>query len=71
MHEMRESGFAEKLVISQDICQHTHTTRWGGEGFDHLLLRVLPRMRRMNHSDADIHRLCVANPAAFANHWPD
>ncbi len=58
-----ERGFGEKLLISQDICQKIHITRYGGEGYAHILQTVLPVMKRKGMSDREVQALTVDNPA--------
>ncbi|MQA98322.1 MAG: aryldialkylphosphatase [Streptosporangiales bacterium] len=56
-------GHAEQILISQDICHKTNMTRYGGEGFAHILDHVLPLMRRKGIDDAMIAAITVHNPA--------
>lgn len=58
-----EAGYRDKLLISQDICTKIHLTRYGGEGYYHILENVLPLMKRKGMSDDDIETLVVKNPA--------
>src|SRR5205085_8761699 len=41
-----EAGYLEQLVIAQDICNKAHTSKYGGEGYGHILENVVPLMRR-------------------------
>lgn len=64
-----EAGHRDQLVIAQDICQKTYLTKYGGEGYSHILEHVLPIMRRKGMSQEDIDAIMVHNPArilAFA-----
>jgi len=58
-----DRGYRDKLLISQDICFKTRLTRYGGEGYNHILDNVLPIMRRKGMSNEDIEFLTVLNPA--------
>jgi phosphotriesterase-related protein len=58
-----EAGHHDKLLISQDICQKTHLTAYGGEGYGHILKHVLPLMRRKGMTEEDIQAVTVFNPA--------
>lgn len=76
-----DSGYGDRLLLSQDICTCVHLTRYGGEGLHHLLSRAVPLMRRMGMSNEDVCQLLVANPARVlvgvapsaqsvsTNHW--
>ncbi|MFI7124825.1 phosphotriesterase [Nonomuraea sp. NPDC050153] len=58
-----EAGFADRLLIAQDICQKVYLRRYGGPGYTHILENVVPLMRRMGMTEAEITTLTVTNPA--------
>ena len=60
--ELAESGFAERLLLSQDICTKTRLLRWGGHGYGHLLRNVRPLMRLLGFDAALVETLLGANP---------
>lgn len=57
------AGYRDKLVIAQDICHKVHLTKYGGEGYSHILENVVPIMRRKGMTDDDIDAILVHNPA--------
>lgn len=57
------AGHGQRLLVSQDICHKTNLTRYGGEGFAHILDHVVPLMRRKGMDEAAITALTVTNPA--------
>lgn len=63
LQALMDAGFADRLLVSQDICTCVHLTRYGGEGLHHLLRRVVPLMRRIGMTEAEVHRLLTCNPA--------
>ncbi|GII94632.1 phosphotriesterase family protein [Sinosporangium siamense] len=58
-----EEGFEDRLLIAQDICQKVYLRRYGGPGYTHILENVVPLMRRMGMTEAEITALTVTNPA--------
>lgn len=62
---LSEHGHADQLLISHDIDAKTRTRKYGGEGRDHILLRVVPLMRRKGMSQKDIDRVLIGNPASL------
>lgn len=60
---LRDRGYLNQLLIAQDICHLSSFVRWGGEGFAHILTRVLPLMAASGFSDQEITRITHANPA--------
>ena len=41
-----DAGYADKIVIAQDICTNHRLVRYGGHGYGHILENVVPAMRR-------------------------
>lgn len=60
---LMDAGFADRILVSQDICTRVHLTRYGGEGLHHLLHRAVPLMERMGLSKVEVEQLLVRNPA--------
>jgi phosphotriesterase-related protein len=63
LHALIEAGFGDRLLVSQDICTKIHLTRYGGEGYTHILENVIPMMDRAGIGKEEIRLLCVENPA--------
>jgi phosphotriesterase-related protein len=64
-----EAGHLRQVLMSHDIAYKTSLTRYGGYGYHHLLVNVVPRLRRKGLDDAALETLLVDNPAraiAFA-----
>jgi phosphotriesterase-related protein len=62
-----EAGHGDRVLLSHDIAYKTSLVRYGGHGYHHLLVNVVPRLRAKGVDDAGIRRLLVDNPArAFA-----
>jgi phosphotriesterase-related protein len=60
---LRDRGYLEQLLVSQDICWKVHTQRYGGEGYGHILTNIVPLMRRKGMRQEEIAQLLVTNPA--------
>lgn len=62
-------GYAQRIVIAQDICTNHRLVKYGGHGYGHILENIVPRMRRKGVSEEDVRAITVENPArilAFA-----
>jgi phosphotriesterase-related protein len=58
-----ELGYEDQLLISHDMCRKHFLHRFGGYGYDHVLRRVAPRLRKtFGVSDSAIAKLLVGNP---------
>jgi phosphotriesterase-related protein len=56
-------GHQDQLLMSHDIAYKSSLTKYGGHGYHHLLVNVVPRLRRKGVDDAGLRRLLVENPA--------
>ena len=62
-----EAGHHDQILMSHDIAYKTSLVKYGGYGYHHLLVNVVPRLRAKGVDDAGLTRLLVDNPArAFA-----
>lgn len=58
-----DAGFEDQLVVGQDICMKCMLKCFGGMGYDHVIRRVMPRLRDSFGVPAHtIDRLLVGNP---------
>jgi phosphotriesterase-related protein len=64
-----QAGHGDQILLSHDIAYKTSLAKYGGHGYHHLLVNVVPRLRAKGVDDAGLRRLLVENPAravAFA-----
>ncbi len=62
-----EVGHGDQLLLSHDIAYKTSLVKYGGYGYHHLLVNVVPRLRGKGVDDAGLRQLLVDNPRrAFA-----
>src|SRR5207237_10460678 len=65
------AGHQDQILLSHDIAYKTALVKYGGYGYHHLLVNVVPRLRAKGVDDAGLRRLLVENPArVFAFAWP-
>jgi predicted metal-dependent phosphotriesterase family hydrolase len=60
--ELLARGNADRVLLSQDVCNDGQLHRYGGRGYTYLADRFLPRLRDAGVSDADIDTMTIANP---------
>ncbi len=58
-----ENGFEDQIVISQDVCRKWHLSKNGGQGYDHILSNIVPRMKNWGITESQVHKVLVENPA--------
>jgi phosphotriesterase-related protein len=61
-------GYSSQIVLGTDIFLKIQTCRYGGEGYCRLTNYVVPSLRQMEVSEADIHKMTVDNPARILSH---
>ena len=57
-----EAGHQDQLLLSHDIAYKTSLVKYGGYGYHHLLVNVVPRLRAKGVDDGGLRRLLVENP---------
>jgi len=60
-----DRGHLKQIVISHDICTRTQLTAFGGHGYGHIFVNVLPLMRDRGYDDAEIEAILVDNPRRY------
>jgi phosphotriesterase-related protein len=56
-----KAGFGDRLLLSHDIAYKTSLVKYGGYGYHHLLVNVVPRLRMKGVDDAGLRQLLVDN----------
>jgi len=57
-----ERGHLAQILMSHDIAYKHCLTRWGGFGYHHLLVNVIPRLRVKGADDKIVQTLLIDNP---------
>ncbi len=60
--ELLAAGFADRILLSQDVCHDSQLTVYGGNGYTHLQQTFLPSLRDAGVDEATVTRLTVTNP---------
>ena len=59
---MIANGNADQVLLAHDICAKHRLKKWGGHGWDHIIARVVPRLRARGTSQEDIDTMLIGNP---------
>ncbi|XP_035683853.1 phosphotriesterase-related protein-like isoform X1 [Branchiostoma floridae] len=62
IRQVLEEGHADKVVISHDVDTKHRLMHYGGHGYSHILLNVVPMMLNRGISQEDINKILVENP---------
>ena len=65
MKKLIAKGYVNQILVSCDVCLKTCLRTYGGWGYDHVLLNVVPMMKEFGISDEDIDTMLRKNPADF------
>ena len=60
--DLIDLGFSNKILIGHDICSKHRLKRFGGHGWDHILKRIIPRMKKFGIKTRDIENILINNP---------
>ena len=60
--ELVKAGYADRILLSQDVCTKAHQKAYGGFGFSYIQEHFLPVLRQLGVGDADIEKFMVENP---------
>jgi phosphotriesterase-related protein len=60
--ELVKAGYADRVLLSQDVCTKAHQKAYGGFGFSYIQEHFLPALRQLGVSEADIQKFMVDNP---------
>lgn len=69
IRRIADAGYADRVVIGQDIFTKHRLVKYGGHGYGHIIEHIIPTMRRKGFSEGEIQAITVDNPAnilAFA-----
>ena len=60
--ELLERGFADRVLLSQDVCHNSQLKAYQGNGYAYLVQTFLPRLRTAAVSEREIREMTVDNP---------
>jgi phosphotriesterase-related protein len=60
--ELVEAGYADRILLSQDVCNKIQLKKYGGTGFSYVVEHFLPVLRTLGVGEEDIHKMMVENP---------
>ena len=58
-----KAGFANRIVLSNECAFKLGYRRYGGHGYGHILLNIVPELKYRGVGDAQLHAMLVENPA--------
>jgi phosphotriesterase-related protein len=61
--DLVERGHLKQVVVAQDIYTKHNLKRYGGWGYDHILVNVVPMMKARGLSSDAIRQILLENPA--------
>ena len=58
-----KEGFADRVLLAEDICMLSHLKYRGGKGYGYILDTFVPMLKERGVSDEQLHKMLVDNPA--------
>lgn len=65
LHELRNRGLLNRVMLSMDITRRSHLKANGGNGYDYMLTTFIPQLRQSGFSQADVDTMLRDNPSQF------
>ena len=62
IRRLRDAGFLDRILLSQDVFLKMMLTRYGGFGYAHVVKRFLPRLARLGFTAEELGGLMTGNP---------
>jgi len=62
IRELIDLGYLSQILISHDVCVKIRLHHYGGSGYDHIPIYVVPQMRAKGIPEEHIHTILVENP---------
>ena len=63
VYSLIEDGLIDHLLLAQDICMKHELRSYGGQGYDHVIRSIIPRLKNRGFSDEHINQMLCVNPA--------
>ncbi|MGI9419603.1 MAG: phosphotriesterase family protein [Geminicoccaceae bacterium] len=63
INSLMAKGYGKQIAISHDICTRTRLCSYGGHGYRHLLINIVPMLLRHGWQDEEIEQLLIETPA--------
>ena len=60
--ELLDAGFADRILLSQDVCHDSQLHAYGGHGYTYIAETFLPRLRDARVPEETIGQLTIDNP---------
>ncbi|XP_050026936.1 N-acetyltaurine hydrolase [Dermacentor andersoni] len=64
-----DEGFVDRIVVSHDIHTRHRLMKYGGHGYSHVLLNVVPAMLRRGFSADAVRAITQTNPQTWLTFW--
>ncbi|CAN8026103.1 unnamed protein product [Ixodes persulcatus] len=60
-----DQGFEDRIVVSHDIHTKHRLMKYGGHGYSHILLNIIPKMLQRGFSEEVVHKITQLNPRTW------
>lgn len=65
LRKIFDSGYGDKVLVSNDICMKMRLHKYGGWGYDHIQTNLYPFLRRAGFTDPELNSLFGENARRF------
>ena len=65
LKDLIEEGYSQQILLSCDVCLKQLLHAYGGWGYDHVLIHILPMLLEVGVPQKDIDQMIIQNPARW------
>lgn len=65
LKQLIDEGYEDQILLSCDVCLKTCLRTFGGYGYDHVLVNIVPMMNEYGIEDKTIEKMLKINPLKF------
>lgn len=66
--DLIEDGYEDRITVSHDIHTKHRLMKYGGHGFSHILINIIPKMKARGISDECIEKMTQRNPQKWLSY---
>jgi phosphotriesterase-related protein len=60
--DLLDAGYADRVLLCAEVAMKTCYKHYGGWGYSHVYDNIIPWLKSLGASDADIQTMMVGNP---------
>jgi phosphotriesterase-related protein len=63
LRRLVDAGYRDRILLSDDVANKYQLVRYGGHGYEHIVVNIVPRLYQRGFDEDDVRSFIVGNPA--------